>query len=83
MADGIRRNLLSKLDRAVVAVADANVKIAAQEKRVVRAKEAGWNFSASQTLLDTMRESLRLHEAHYDKALLEVERQWPRHDDES
>ena len=67
-------HLLAELDDAVMRVGQSTAHVAAQEMRITLGKERGDDIRQSESLLDTLRVCLRLHQTYYDMRLLKLQR---------
>lgn len=74
MDDDTRGRLMYALDDAVTHLEASRGHVAEQEKRIVAAKASGSDTRQSERLLSTLRESLRLHQIHHDRLLLDLQR---------
>jgi hypothetical protein len=69
-----RDALLAELYQAETRVAHSKARVAAQEKRIGEAKHRGDDTAGSEGFLATLRDSLRLHQEHHRRLLLDLGR---------
>jgi hypothetical protein len=65
---------LSELDQAALHLGESRAQVEAEEERVALAKRGGEDTGALEKRLGRLKESLRLHQEHYDTLLSEPRR---------